>query len=275
MLARLNSILFLPSPTVLVVNGIIFAFIFILVIVFGYFSDKIGDVTKPLYITDDSVLTTIAVLMGGLMATCAMIYAKTRKHFLCWRQCLNASVGTTLLITLLYACIWSLIQIAKGYQHFVVFDLQAWSLQPTLNNLKYGSFLFALSSISFLLSSLAVSQPGYDFGPFLVDWKNWRRLIRTLENNKPLSNKDEYENLLSLTRGMLNQVDSIDAAEYVQPVSLRSLKQLRPSLDRFVNWYLDQVSPGTGNLARIDAEIMPDVQRVIRLCGNEVRVAND
>jgi hypothetical protein len=272
MLARLNNILFIPPRTVFVVNAILFAFIFIIVIVFGYVSDKLADVTKVFYASDVSFSTTIFLVVGGLMVTDATIYAKTKKYFLCWQQCLNASVGTSVVVTVFYACIWSLIQVAKNAQNFVVFQPQFWSLQVTLNNLKYGALLFLFSSISLVSSLALVSEPGYDFRPFLIDWKIWRGLIQKLANHGGLSNDDEYAALLKSTQGMLDQSASIEGADHVQPISLDSVRQLKPSLTEFKKWYLFKTNPGTGNLVRIDTGIMSDVQRISALCGNSSKV---
>jgi len=265
LLARLTKFFFLPSVTVLVLNAVVFAFIFVLVIVFDYFPSNLTDATKPLFWTDTSLRITVLILLGGLITTAASIYGKTLKHFLCARQCFTASVGTTILVTMLYAGIWGLIQIAKGNQQLVIFQPQLWSLQGTLNDLKYATLLFLVSSISLVGTLAIVPQPGYDFTPFLNHWKNWKGSIEKLSKGTPLKDKEEHALLVDSVAGMLKALNTM-AGAYVQPASRNSANRLQVHLRKFDEWYQRKTHYSLGDLTGLDDSIQLEVQQIKRLC---------
>ena len=185
----------------------------------GYLSDKVAEITKLLYGTDAGLLSSAVILFGGLIITDAAIYTKTRKYFLCKCQCLTASAGTCVLVTILYAVTWSLIQMRKGYQAFVVFQPQFWSLQVTLNNMKYATILCFFSSLSVASIFVFAPEPGYDFAAFRKHWLVWRRLIDKLGNNAGLKDPEEYAELVKAQEGMLTELSTIAAIPHVQPGS--------------------------------------------------------
>src|SRR5262249_18008010 len=151
-------------------------------------SEVVSKTLAPLASTDNSLTASVLVLLAGLVGISALLYGRTRRYFLCSRHCLGAAIGTTLVITVLYAAIWSLIQMADSKQRFVVFQPTLWSLQSTLNNLKYGSVLLLFSSALSMLGSLAIPvQASYDFTSLLNHWKNWKGPVQKLSQQKTLS----------------------------------------------------------------------------------------
>src|SRR6266849_5405711 len=224
----LNTFFYLPPPEVFVWNTVVFAVILILV-VYGSFSDNIDKVTGPFAKTDSSLRTTIFILAVGLVGAVASIYGRTRKYFICRLQCLRAALGTTLVVTLLYGFIWSLIQLAKGTQQLVLLHPHFWSLQVTLNNLKYGSLLFLLSAVSLVGSFAIVTVSGYDFSSFLNQWRIWKAAVKKLENGTRLT-LDEHTLLLNSTTAMSEALESIASSGHVQPLSLASAQELRSPL---------------------------------------------
>jgi hypothetical protein len=259
---QINKFLYLPPPGVLIVNAVFFAVVFGFAII-GYFSETIDKALAPLVRTDKSLLKTSLILLGGLVGVSALIYGRTRKFFLCSCDCLRAAIGTTLVMTLLYALIWSLIQIAQGKQQLVVFHPRLWSAQYTLNNLKYAGVLLLFSSGLSILSSLAISVwSGYDFTTLLNHWKKWIVPVQKLSQKMSLS-PEEHELLVNSTQGML---DAISTAGYVQPVAEQSTKSVKGALLRFQSWYADQTEHSYADCKKLDESIEKDAKRILYLC---------
>lgn len=261
---KLNRVVYLPSPGNLVLNVIFFAVVFILTISLGYFSDNIKTLTAPLSQTDSSFWATISILLLVSAGVYVLVIAKTRKYFICTRQCLSAALGATIVVILLYAVIWSLVQVAKGSQQFVVLRPQSWSLQGTLDNLKYGGALSLFSAAVSILGSAAISyQPEYDFTPFFNQWKRWKSPVKKLQGGSTLT-KSEHDSLLDSTESMLKTLAAVSG--YVQPVSLASARQLEEPLRKFDSWYKGQTEVSYKEARGLDEDIKPVVKRILRLC---------
>jgi hypothetical protein len=260
----LNRFLYLPPPEIFVWNAILFGGIFALV-VYGSFSQNIGSVTDPFGKTDTSFSTTTLILTLGLLVAFATIYSRTRKFFICRRQCWHAALGTTLVVTLFYGALWTLIQLAKGTQQFVLLHPHSWNLQGTLNNLKYGSLLFLFSAFSLAGSFLVVSETGYDFGPFLNKWRAWRTVVKKLENRTRLT-VDEHTSLLMLSTEMSEALELMPSSGHMQPLSLASAQALRTPLKEFDSWYSQITSATYANFIGFDDPTHENVRRILRLC---------
>jgi hypothetical protein len=259
----LNKILYLPPLGTLLLNLIFFAVTLTLAAVCGLFSDNVTAVTAPLFRTDHSLPETILVLVGVLAGASALIYGRTEKYFLCSRQCLRAAAGSTLAVTLLYATLWSLIQMNKSKQVFVLFDPSNWSAQVTLNNLKYGGLLFLFSSIS-LAGSLAISgRLGYDFTPFVDDWKVWKTMVAKLSRNESLT-YEEHGTLIISMGSLLKKISEMSA--YAQPVSRATVDRSREPLLAFHDWYEEQTHITYANCKGLDASIRDQAQKILNLC---------
>jgi hypothetical protein len=260
----MNRFLYLPPPEIFVLNAIIFGGIFALV-VYGSFSQNMGSVTDPFGKTDTSLSKTIFILTLGLLVAFATIYSRTRKFFICRRQCWHAALGTTLVVTLIYEVLWSVIQLVKGTQQFVLFHPYSWNLPITFNNLKYGSLLFLFSAFSLAGSFLVVTGTGYDFGPFLNKWSGWRTTVKKLENRTKLT-EDEHTSFLTLTTEMSEALKSMAGDGHVQPLSLASAQALKSPLKEFDSWYSEVTSATYGNFIGFDVETHENVLRILRLC---------
>jgi len=254
----------LPPPEIFVWNAIIFGGIFALV-VYGSFAQNIGSVTDPFSKTDTSFSTTILILTLSILVAFATIYSRTRKFFICRRQCWHAALGTTLVVTLIYGVVWSILQLVKETQQFVLLHPHSWNLQGTLNNLKYGSLLFLFSAFSLAGSFLVATEAGYDFGPFLNKWRAWRTVVKKLENRTKLT-KDEHTSLLTLTTEMSEALQSMPGSGHVQPLSFASAQALRSPLKEFDSWYSDVTSATHGNFTEFDEPTYKNVLRILRLC---------
>jgi len=264
----LNKFLYLPSLDILLLNAVVFGGIFALVI-YGSFSQNIGSVTDPFGKTDTSLSATTFILTLGLLVAFATIYSRTRKFFICRRQCWHAALGTTLVVTLIYGVLWSLIHLVKGTQQFVLLHPHSWNLQVTLNNLKYGSLLFLFSAFSLAGSFLVVTETGYDFGPFLNKWRAWRTIVKKLENrgeNRAKLTKDEHTLFLTLTTEMSEALEAMAGSGHVQPLSFASAQALRIPLKEFDNWYSDVTLATHGNFIGFDDQAHKNVLRILRLC---------
>jgi hypothetical protein len=264
LLRRLNSILYFPPPEMFIVNVVIFAVAICLAVIYGFFSQNIQSVTGPLSKTDSSLAVTVSILLLGLAGAFALIYGKTRAFFLCRTQCIRAAFGTTLIVSVMYAIVWGLIQIVGGHQRFVLLHPGFWSEQETLNNLKYGSMLFLFSSVS-LVGSLAVSGgwSSYDFAPFLADWTLWRRPVQKLSQNTPLS-ESEHKRLLAATASMLTKL--VGVGGHVQPVAKTAMDGLVEPLSNFDEWYKRETDITYANCTGLNADIRDDALKVLKLC---------
>ena len=259
----LNKFLYLPPLRTLLLNAVFFAVMLTLAIVFGLFSESINGVTSPFLRTDRTKGWTILILLLLLVGAFAVIYGRTEKYFLCPCQCLWAAGGTTLVVTLVYAGVWSLIQIGKKNQDFVLFKPAVWNGQVTLNNLKYGGLLFLFSSLS-LAGSLAISgRLGYDFGPLADDWKSWKQPVNKLNNNQPLE-PQEHTSLVNTTASLLKKIDEISG--YVQPVSRSAAERAREPLRLFKEWYEKQTDISYAHCKGLDAAIRPQAHIILSLC---------
>jgi hypothetical protein len=264
LLRRLNRILYFPPPEMFIVNVVIFAVAITLAVIYGFFSQNIQSFIVPLSKTDGSPGVTVSVLLLGLAGAFALIYGKTRTFFLCRTQCIRATFGTTLIVSVMYAIVWGVIQIVGGHQRFVLLHPEFWSGQETLNNLKYGSMLFLFSSVS-LVGSLAVSGgwSSYDFAPFLADWTLWRRPVQKLSQNTPLS-ENEHKQLLAATASMLTNLAAVGG--HVQPVAKTAMEGLVEPLSKFDEWYKHETDATYANCKGLNADIRDDTLRVLKLC---------
>ena len=262
MLERLNKFLYIPRTDVLLVNIVLFALLFILVI-YGSFSTTISSIVDPISKTDRSFGVSALLLGLGMLASFASIYGRTRKYFICPYQSLCASLGTTFLVTLLYAIIWSLVQISKGTQHFVFLTPSSWSLQVTFNNLKYGSIIFLFSAISLVGSLAIIPESGYDFSPFVNQWRLWKKSVEKLMKGSWIT-LDDHQTVLSATENMMTTLDSI--AGSVQPVSAASAQALKQPLSEFDKWYREKTEATFADFDRFDETIAPQTKRILRLC---------
>jgi hypothetical protein len=259
----LNKFVYLPPLATFIVNLLFFAVTLTLAALFGLFSDSVTAVTAPLFWTDHSIARTILVLLAVLTGAFALIYGRTEKYFLCPRQCLRATTGSTLVATLLYASVWSVLQINKSKQGFVLFDPSYWSAQVTLNNLKYGGLLFLFSSIS-LAGSLAISgRLGYDFTSFVDDWKAWRTQVAKLSRNESLT-YEEHSSLITSMASLLKKTGEMTG--YAQPVSRAAVERAREPLGAFRDWYEEQTRITFANCKGLDASIRDDAQKILNLC---------
>ena len=260
---RLNKFVYLPSRGVLVINLVFFAVLVAFAII-GYFAETINKALEPLSKSDTSLGMATSILFLGLLGVFVLIFASTRKFFLCSYQCLHATAGTTVVVTLVYAAIWSLIQIAGDKQRFVLFSPGSWSVQGTVNNLKYGSVLLLFVSSLSLFGSWVISfEPGHDFTPLLKQWAKWKRSVEKLSKSTRLTD-EEHNELLKATRGMLEAIDSI--AEPAQPVALASARCMRDPLERFQIWYTKQTNVSSLDCYGLDDEIRNDAQQILHLC---------
>lgn len=262
MLERLNKFLYIPRTDVLLVNLVLFALLFILVI-YGSFSTTIGGIVDPISKTDRSFGVSALLLGLGMLASFASIYGRTRKYFICPHQSLRASLGTTFLVTLLYAIIWSLVQMSKGTQHFVLLTPSSWSLQVTFNNLKFGSIIFLFSAISLVGSLAVISESGYDFSTFVNQWRPWKKSVKKLMKGSRIT-LDDHQTVLSATEKMMTTLDSI--AGSVQPVSAASAQALKQPLKEFNKWYREKTAATFADFDRFDETIAPQTERILRLC---------
>jgi hypothetical protein len=261
--AWLNKFLYLPPLGTLLLNLIFFAVALTLAGVFGLFSDSINAVTAPLFGTDHSLQQTILLLLAVLTGAFALIYGRTEKYFLCPHECLRASAGSTVAVTLLYAGVWTVIQIGKAKETFVFFDPSSWSAQITLNNFKYGGLLFLFSSIS-LAGSLAISgRLGYDFSTFVDDWKTWKTQVQKLARNQSLT-YEEHSSLIASMESMLSKAR--DMRGYSQPVSKARVQKAYGPLAEFRDWYEKQTRITYANCKGLDPSIQQQAQKILNLC---------
>lgn len=261
---RLNKLIYLPSPGNLAINAVYFTVVFILVICLRYASDEVQKLSALLAATDASLGETVVILLVALVGVATAIFAKTWKYFICTRQCLRATIGTAVLVTILSAGIWCLVQVFAGSQQLVVLRPYSWSLQGTLNNLKYGAMLALLSSsLSFVGGVLGALRPEYDFTDFNSQWERWKSPVEKLRQGKKLT-EQEHKQLLDATKEMRTKLDSLEG--HVQPVSLASAAALREPLRRFDIWYQNQTALSYAEVSRLDDNILPHVNQILRRC---------
>jgi hypothetical protein len=262
-LERLNKFLYLPPRGVLIINTIFFGVVFVFAII-GYFSETINKAVLPLANTDDSLWLATSILVLGLLGVSALIFSRTLKFFLCARQCLSATLGTTVIVAVLYAAIWSFIRLAEGKQQFVLFHPGMWNLQATVNNVKYGSVLLLFVSSVSLLGSWALSlQPGHDFTPLIAAWKKWKGPVEKLAKSTRLTSV-EHEALIESTEGMLAALNTIAAP--VQPVSSAAAEELRDPLLNFQDWYTKKTHVSFLDCHGLESDVATDARRILRLC---------
>lgn len=259
----LNKFLYLPSLGTFLLNLVFFAVTLTLASGFGLFSDSVNAVTAPLFGTDNSFWRTILLLLAILAASFALIYGRTEKYFLCSRQSLRAAAGSTVVVTLLFAGVWSVIQIHKSKQRLALFNPAKWDARVALNDLKYGGLLFLFSSIS-LAGSLAISgRLGYDFTPFLDDWKECRASAEKLSRNEALS-YEEHDSLMRSMNSLIKRMGEMGG--YSQPVSRVAVERAREPLVAFQEWYVEQTRISYANCRGLDSSIRDQVQKILNLC---------
>jgi hypothetical protein len=252
----------LPPRGVLIVNLIFFTVVFAFAVL-GYFSEALGKAAQPLGNTDASRSMTIFIIILGSAGIAALIYGRAKKFFPCWYQGLRAAIGTTLLLTFLYAIVWSLIQVVERKQHFVLFHPRLWNMQGSLNNLKYGSVILLFSSALSVLSSLAISlEPGYDFTPFISHLDRWKAPVRKLSDQTALS-FEEHTTVVESTEGMLA---ALKVAGHMQPVSRAAIEPIPNCLLNFQHWYDDQTESSYLDCNGLDLAVENDVQMILSLC---------
>jgi hypothetical protein len=229
----------------------------------GHLSKTITDLFAPLAATDSSLRQTILILVLVIMATVAMIYGRTKPFFICSRQTVRAALGTAILVILLYSAFWSLLQIVRKTQNFVLFSPQLWSLQSTLNNLKDGGILVLFAAAVSLLGSPVAVEPEYKFTTFSNEWKRWKAAVEKLAQKEPLG-KQEHESLLDATEKMIKELQT--RAGHVQPIANQSAEQLKGPLEHFQSWYQRKTEVSFKACDRLDNDVEADVNAILRLC---------
>lgn len=263
MLIWLNKFLFLPPLAALAVNAIYFAAVFLLV-GSGLFSKTINDLLSTILWTDASLEKTLIILFIVSAAIAAVVYGRTKAFFICARQGLQASLGTTLVVIVIYASLWALYQITMKTQTLVLYHPHLWSLQGTLNNLKNGSIIFLFASVlSIAGSSVIPSDGGYKYTTFLDLWKRWKTPVEKLAKNSKLD-ISEHESLKDATEKMLTEVKN--KSGYSQPISSRSLAELAAPLTRFQSWYALKTEASYLACDGLEPVIQDDVKAIMRLC---------
>ena len=257
----INRFLYIPPVRVLIANSIILGCVIVLAVNFHFFPEPLKDFIEQVEKWDNSLTTTVIILLLGFSVGVALVFLGIDKYFLDSHQSIRAAAGTTPLLILMYSAIWGLVEISKGHHSLVIFRPQDWKLLDTLMCLRTGSLLLWFSSLSLLKLPVSLGEEGYDFRPWRRDWVLWKRPVLKLRNRVRLT-QAEHDQLVELNIALLRELK--ERRPFVQPVAEGAAKQIEISLGRFAKWYGDKTSVTSADCRALDEQIRADVENVLR-----------
>src|SRR6266581_5667112 len=218
----LNTLFYIPTSKDLVGNAVLSVCAVLLAVTFHYLPVE-PSLTGLLQNSSGTFRSSLLVGMAFTVNYFIVLFA-IDKYFLNSRQSSSASVGTTIVVCVAYALVWSLYRL----------HTDKWQL---LDSLKAGSVLAFLSSIPLRALTYKGNQESFDFTILRKAAIEWKRLAQRIEKSNYL-NKSDHEAMKNVTESMLQQLGHHEG--FLQPIAARASEKLKEALDIFRRWYLHE-----------------------------------
>src|ERR1700683_4655798 len=176
-LQMINRVLYIPSAKLRFVNLVMFIGTVLLAVLFHFVSTPLDAITALLRQSDSPLGLSLFVFLISFSTSMAIIFFGVDRYFLSWRHSFCATLGTTVLVSIVYGVVWSLFEIEQAEQSFVFLQPHRWNVSYTVNNLKAGTLLAIFSSIGLSNRLWLKDDYAYDFIEFQKDAKHWKSLI--------------------------------------------------------------------------------------------------